>query len=114
MVAYSSNFGSSGGKRHRYFCSKGQLNMDNWGAPTYSAEGGPKRDGGIRGTNNVKPIETPDHFLDWLQCLRTGKPTRAPLESGCQHSVAVIMAAMSYRTGRKTLYNPKKREITFA
>jgi len=114
MVAYSSNFGSSGGSRHRYFCQKGQLNMDNWGAPTYSAEGGPKRDGGIRGTNPVKPIETPDHFLDWLQCMRTGNPTRAPLESGCQHSVAVIMAAMSYSTGRKTLYNPKKREITLA
>ena len=88
--------------------------MDNWGAPTYSAEGGPKRDGGIRGTNNVKPIETPDHFLDWLQCMRTGKPTRAPLEAGFQHSVAVIMAAMSYATGRKTFYDQARREIRTA
>jgi predicted dehydrogenase len=43
MVAYSSNFGNSGGSRHRYFCQKGQLNLDNWGSPTYSADGGPRR-----------------------------------------------------------------------
>ncbi|MBM3861577.1 MAG: twin-arginine translocation signal domain-containing protein [Verrucomicrobia bacterium] len=111
MVAYSTNFGNSGGNRHRYFCEKGQLIMDNWSSPTYSAEGGPKRDGGIRGVNDVKPIETPDHFLDWLQALRTGKPTRAPLEAGFQHSVAVIMAATSYATGRKTFYDQQRRQI---
>jgi predicted dehydrogenase len=111
MVAYSTNFGNSGGSRHRYFCAKGQLIMDNWSAPSYSAEGGPKRDGGIRGTNDIKPIETPDHFLDWLQCLRTGKPTRAPLEAGYQHSVASIMAAMSYTIGRKTTYDHQHRAI---
>ena len=30
MVAYSSNFGNGGGNRHRYFCEKGQLILDNW------------------------------------------------------------------------------------
>ena len=111
MVAYSSNFGNGGGSRHRYFCEKGQLILDNWSAPTYSAEGGPKRDGGIRGVKDVKPIETPDHFLDWLQCMRTGKPTRAPIEAGYQHSVACLMAVESYNTGRRTTYDPKTRTI---
>ena len=42
MVSYTSNFGNSGGRVHRYYCEKGQLILDNWSAPTYSAEGGPE------------------------------------------------------------------------
>ena len=111
MVAYSSNFGNSGGSRHRYFCQKGQLNLDNWGSPTYSADGGPRRDGNIRGVNEVKPIETPDHFLDWLQCMRTGQPTRAPIEAGYQHAVACLMAVESFKTGSRTTYDHASRSI---
>jgi predicted dehydrogenase len=111
MVAYSSNFGNGGGSRHRYFCEKGQLILDNWSVPTYSAEGGPKRDGSIRGIVEVPSIETPDHFLDWLQCLRTGRPTRAPIEAGYQHSVACLMAVESFRSGRRTTFDPATRTI---
>lgn len=111
MVAYSSNFGNGGGSRHRYFCEKGQLNLDNWTSPTYTAEGGPKRDGGIRGVQQVKPVETPDHFLDWLQCLRSGQPTRAPIEAGYQHSIACLMAVESYHSGRRTTYDHATRTI---
>jgi len=111
MVAYSTNFGNGGGNRHRYFCEKGQLILDNWSSPTYSAEGGPKRDGQIRGVNEVQPIETPDHFQDWLQCMRTGKATRAPIEAGYQHSIVCLMAVESFKTGRRTTYDHKRRAI---
>ncbi|MCX7824533.1 MAG: Gfo/Idh/MocA family oxidoreductase [Verrucomicrobiae bacterium] len=111
MMVYSSNFGNGSGSRHRFFCEKGQLNLDNWGAPTYTPEGGPKRDGKIRGVNEVQPIETPDHFLDWLQCMRSGKTTRAPIEAGYQHSVACLMAVESYNTGRRTTYDAVARAI---
>lgn len=111
MVAYSTNFGNSGGNRHRYFCEKGQLILDNWSAPTYTAEGGLKRDGTIRGVNEVKPIPGPDHFLDWLQCLRSGKPTRAPIEAGYLHSVTCLMAVEAWRTGKRTTYDAKARAI---
>jgi hypothetical protein len=46
--------------------------------------------------------------------MRSGKPTRAPIEAGYQHSVATLMAVTAFETGRKTSYNPKKRETTFA
>ena len=111
MVAYSSNFGNGSGSRHRFFCEKGQLNLDNWSAPTYSAEGGPKRDGGIRGVNEVKPIDTPDHFQNWLQCMRTGQKTRAPIEAGYQHCIACLMAVESYKYGRRTTYDHASRTI---
>ena len=111
MVAYSTNFGNSGGNRHRYFCENGQLILDNWSAPMFTAEGGRKRDGSIRGSNEVKPVEGPDHYQDWLRCLRTGKPTRAPIEAGYLHSVTCLMAVESFRTGRRTTYDPKVRAI---
>ena len=85
--------------------------LDNLSAPNYTAEGGPKRDGTIRGVNDVKPIDTPDHFLDWLQCLRSGKPTRAPIEAGYLHSVVGLMAVESYRNGYRTTYDPQTRTI---
>lgn len=111
MVAYSSNFGNSGGSRNRLFCEHGQLILDNWAAPTYSDEGNLKRGGTIRGVKPVEPVETPDHFLDWLQCLRNGKATRAPIESGYLHSVVCLMAVESFHSGRRTTYDAKKRAI---
>ena len=85
--------------------------LDNLSAPNYTADGGPKRDGAIRGVNDVKAIDTPDHFLDWLQCLRSGKPTRAPIEAGYLHSVVGLMAVESYRNGYRTTYDPQTRTI---
>ncbi len=111
MVSYSTNFGNGGGNRHRYFCDKGQLVLDNWSAPNYTAEGGPKRDGTIRGVNDVKAIDTPDHYLNWLQCMRTGAKTRAPIEAGYLHSVAGLMAVESYNNGCRTTFDAKKRKI---
>jgi predicted dehydrogenase len=111
LMAYSTNFGNGSGQRLRIFAEKGVLNLDNWSAPTYSAEGGPKRDGGIRGVKPVEEVEGPDHFLDWLQCMRSGKQTRAPIESGYQQSVAGIMAVEAARTGRGMRYDHEKRQI---
>jgi hypothetical protein len=90
------------------------LKFDNWNAPTYSAEGGAKRDGAIRGVVDVKPVDRPDHWLDWLQCIRNGGTPHAPIEAGFRHAVAVIMAMTSYETGRKVVYDAKKRTMKTA
>lgn len=114
LLSSSNNFGNGYGNGRKVYGDKGVLKLDNWNAPTYSAEGGPRRDQSIRGQNDVVPIDRPDHFLDWLQCMRTGDTPHAPIEAGFQHSVAVLMAVISYDTGRKTLYNPKTRTIVTA
>jgi hypothetical protein len=85
--------------------------MVNWTAPILTAEGGGKRMGRIRGKNPVKEVPMPDHFLDWLQCLRNRKTPNASIDAGYQHAVACIMAMQSYDTGRRTVYDPEKREI---
>jgi predicted dehydrogenase len=114
MVTSSNNFGNSSGNSRKFYGDKGTLAVDNWNAPTYSAEGGVKRDGTIRGKQTVTPIERPDHFLNWLQCLRSGETPHASIDAGYQHAVAVLMAVISYDTGRKTVYDHAKRTIKTA
>ena len=58
-----------------------------------------------------KPIDGPDHWLDWLQCMRSGKTPIAPLDAGYQHAVAVIMAMQSYDAGMRMIYDHARREI---
>jgi predicted dehydrogenase len=111
LVSSSNNLGNSFGSCRKFYTDKGVLKIDNWNAPTYSAEGGPRRDRNIRGEKPVTPVERPDHFLDWLQGVKTGGQTHAPIEAGFQHAVAVLMADESYRTGRKVIYDPAQRAI---
>jgi len=114
LVSISNNLGNGFGCTRKFYGEKGVLKVDNWMAPTYSAEGAPRRDGAIRGEKPVPSVEHPDHFLDWLQCIRANRQPNAPIEAGYQHAVAVIMAMTSYETGRKTLYDPRRREIKTA
>lgn len=114
MLTSANNFGNSAGNTRKFFGTQGTLDLANWNAASYSAEGGPKRDGKIRGKVDVKPIERPDHFLNWLQCMRTGETPNASIDAGYQHAVAVLMAVVSYETGKKTIYDAAKRTIRTA
>ena len=111
MVSYSTNFGNSSGNSWKIFGDKGVLDMTLGNSPVLTAEGGANRDGSIRGKNPVEPIERPDHFLDWLQCLREGRTPHAPIDAGYQHAVACIMAVQSRDTGRRMLYDHSKRQV---
>ncbi len=111
MVEYSTNFGNGSGNSFKMFGDVGVMDMVNWNAPVLTAEGAPKRRGQIRGRKPVKEVTRPDHFLDWLQCLRTRKEPNASIDAGYQHAVAVIMAMMSYDTGKRMVYDADKREI---
>jgi hypothetical protein len=44
--------------------------------------------------------------------MRDGKTPNASLDAGYQHSVASIMATMSYETGRRARFDKVKRTIT--
>jgi len=111
MVSYSTNFGNGSGNSFKIFGDQGVLDMVNWTEPMLSAEGGGKRMGQIRGQKRVDDVAHPDHFLDWLQCLRTRGTPNASIDAGYQHAVAVIMAMQSYDTGKRTVYDAQKREI---
>jgi predicted dehydrogenase len=111
MVSYSTNFGNGSGSRIRFLGDRGVLNLTPWTAPTYSREGAGQPSELPGEETAVAPIETPDHFLDWLQCIRNRGTCRAPIEAGYQHAVAVLMAVKAADTGTRQIYDPEKREI---
>lgn len=111
MVTYSTNFGNGSGNTFLISGDKGVMDMVNWNKPFLSAEGGGKRKGEIRGKPEIEYVERPDHFLDWLQCIRSRKAPNAPIEAGYEQSVATIMAMQSFDTGRRMIYDDKKREV---
>jgi predicted dehydrogenase len=112
MVSYSTNFGNGSGNSFKIFGDAGVIDMVNWNAPILTAEGAnSEKKGPIRGKKPVEEVARPDHFLDWLQCLRTRKTPNAPIDAGYQHAVAVIMAMMSYDTGKRMIYDAGRREI---
>jgi len=112
MVSYSTNLGNDYGNSYKLYGDQGVLKLDNLRAPVYTAEGGSKNKGVIKGVNDVTPIDQPDHFLNWLQCLRSRKQPHAPIEAGFQHSIACLMAVESFYSGRRISYDPHKRSFT--
>ena len=112
MVSYSTNFGNGSGDSFKIFGDAGVIDMVNWNAPILTAEGAnSEKKGPIRGKKAVEEVSRPEHFLDWLQCLRTRKTPNASIDAGYQHAVAVIMAMQSYDTGLRMIYDAEKREI---
>jgi len=112
MVSYSTNLGNDYGNSYKLYGDQGVLKLDNLRAPVYTAEGGSKNKGVIKGVNDVTPIDQPDHFLNWLQCLRSRKQPHAPIDAGFQHSIACLMAVESFYSGRRISYDPHKRSFT--
>jgi hypothetical protein len=111
MISYSTVFGNGAANTRKILGDKGMMDFANWNAPVVSAEGGGRRDGSIRGKLKVDPVEGPDHFLDWLRCMRDGGTPRAPIDAGYQHSVASIMAVESFNSGRRIRYDHANRRL---
>ncbi len=51
------------------------------------------------------------HLMNWLTAMQTRTEPAATVENGFSHAIVVIMAAQSYRTGKKLYWDPKKEEI---
>ena len=110
LVSYSTNFGNGGGNAFRLSGTKGALDMLEWDKPIASGDGAIEK-GPLGDPEPVKAIERPDHFLDWLQSVRSRKAPHASIDAGYQHAVAVILADRAYETGRRQTYDPERREI---
>ena len=111
MVSYSTYCGNDSANSFKILGNEGVLDMVSWTDPVLSAEGGSKRSGKIRGKVPVKKVEIADHFLDWLQCLRSRKTPNASIDAGYQHAVACLMAVQAFDTGKRQVYDVQKREI---
>jgi predicted dehydrogenase len=111
QVTYSTNFGNGSGNSFKMFGNQGVLDLINWTAPVLTAEGASKNKGVIRGSKPVEDVPTPDHFLNWLQCLRSRQTPNADIEAAYRHAVAVIMAVEAFDTGNRQVFDPEKRTM---
>ena len=111
LVSYTTNFGNGDGNVLKIYGDKGTIDLTKWSTPTYSRDGAIKESELPREETPVEPVETPDHFLNWLQCLRTREACNAPIEAGYAHCVPVLMAKHALDTGQRQVYDAEKREI---
>ncbi len=110
MVSYATNFGNASGNLIRFSGEHGVMNLTPWTKPTVSGEGALTKDK-LDKEEPVPPVEAPEHFLDWLQCIRSRGTCNAPIDAGYQHAVAVIMAVKAMDTGKRMIYDAEKAEI---
>ena len=110
LVSYVTNFGNSSDNATRYCGTHGLLDLSSGSKPVVSSTGA-----AIPGTlgkeQPVEPVETTEHFLNWLQCLRSRETPNASIEAGYQHSVASIMSVRAMDTGRRQIYDADRREV---
>jgi predicted dehydrogenase len=111
LVSYSTNFGNGSGSVLKIYGDQGVMDLTRWRTPTYSSAGAIKPSKLPKEDTPVQPVETPDHFLDWLQCLRSRKVCRAPIEAGYHHCVPALMAMRAMDTGQRQIYDSETREI---
>src|SRR5260370_6500441 len=73
------------------------------------------KDVSLAGNQSLPPAwmgdEEPSHMTNWLDCLRSRKQPNATVQNGFSHSVACMMAARAYWTGKKIYWDPKAEAI---
>jgi predicted dehydrogenase len=110
VAGYSTNFGNGSGSVLALYGDRGRMDMTVWNRPTFSGSGAFETDL-AEDEEPVTPVPMPDHFSNWLQCVRTRETTHAPIDAGYQHAVAVIMAMRAFDTGQRQIYDVQRREI---
>ena len=111
VLSYETNFGNAGGNCSRVYGRNGLMDWTKWPQPFITGTGAGVKGKVPTGEEPVKPVEGPDHFQNWLQCLRTRKAPNATIDDGYAHSVASIMAVRAFDRGRRQVYDAGARDV---
>jgi len=128
LVSYSTSFGNDSDSFTRVMGKAATLiNIGGEGSPRWKCveeKGTHEDDPDVKrvekyvtlpGDESVPPTFISDndlsHMTNWFECLRSRKRPNATVLHGLAHSVAVIMAARSYREGKKLYWDPKTESI---
>jgi predicted dehydrogenase len=118
LVSYATSFGNDSPSFTRYMGKKATLiNIGGEGSPRYQLV---EESGGddsasqkkraekyilLPGEKSMPPTAIDDlslgHMSNWLECMRSRQQPHCTVQDGFGHSVACIMAARSYWSGRK-------------
>jgi predicted dehydrogenase len=134
LVSYSTSFGNDAPSFTRYMGKKATLiNIGGEGSPRYQLieEKGTHEDdasidekrkskfislqGSTSGENQIPPMGiddlTVEHMANWFECMRSRQQPHATVHDGFAHSVACMMAAQSYFSGKKVYWDPASEMI---
>jgi predicted dehydrogenase len=131
LVSYSTSFGNDAPSFTRYMGKKATLiNVGGEGAPRYQLieEKGTHEDDAdidqkrasryilLPGEKGLPPMGIDDltleHMGNWFDCMRSRKEPNASVHAGFAHSVACMMAAESYWTGKKMFWDAKSETFS--
>ena len=65
----------------------------------------------VTSANTGADVLTSNHMRNWMECVRARKNPNAPIEAGYSHTVALIMANASARTGSRATFDEAKRQV---
>src|SRR5947207_9529655 len=130
LVSYSTSFGNDSPSFTRYMGKNATLmNIGGEGSPRYQLveEKGTHEDNPnidtqrpskfilLPGETKLPPMGiddlTVDHMANWLECLRSRQQPRCTVDEGFAHSVACIMSAQSYWSGKKQYWDAASETI---
>ena len=130
LVSYSTSFGNDAPSFTRYMGKKATLmNIGGEGSPQYKLvdEVGNHEDNAdidrkrpekyllLPGQKQIPPMGiddlTTEHMANWLECVRSREQPHSTVQAGLGHSVANIMAARSYWSGKKVFWDASREEI---
>jgi predicted dehydrogenase len=130
LVSYSTSFGNDAPSFTRYMGKKATLfNIGGEGSPRYQLveEKGTHEDDVdvdrkrqskfilLPGETQIPPMGIDDlsteHMANWFECMRSRQQPHATVHNGFAHSVACMMAAESYFSGKKMYWDPAAEMI---
>lgn len=130
MVSYSTSFGNDAPSFTRYMGKKATLvNIGGEGSPRYQLveEKGNHEDNAdidekrpakyvlLPGETNPPPMgiddRTLEHMSNWFECLRSRQQPHCTVEEGFAHSVACMMAAQAYWSGKRQFWDAARESI---
>ena len=126
LVSYSTSFGNDAPSFTRYMGKKATLiNIGGEGSPRYQLveEKGTHEDDvnidqkrkssyiQLPGEKELPPMGiddlTTEHMANWLDCMRSRQQPHCTVNEGYAHSVACMMAAEAYWSGKKIFWDSK-------
>jgi predicted dehydrogenase len=130
LVSYSTSFGNDAPSFSRYMGKNATLmNIGGEGSPRYQIveeKGNHEENSDIDKQRRTKDVLLPGettqpamaiddlslgHMSNWLECLRSRQQPHCTVNEGFAHSVACMMAARAYWTGKKQYWDAAKEEI---
>ena len=130
LVSYATSFGNDAPGYTRIMGKKATLfNTGGEGSPRWAIveeKGNHEQDDNIdaqrvrkdillTGDTRLAPLGIADedlsHITNWVDCLRSRKEPNATVKDGFAHSVACMMAAQSYWSGKKLYWDAKAERV---